>query len=102
TSAGCDQTGLTAPVLEYSHADGCSITGGYVYRGSRIPGLAGHYFYSDFCTGFLRSFKFASGAATDRRSWSVGSVGNVLSFGEDSSGEIYILSASGTVYRVEQ
>ncbi len=57
--AGCVQTGLTLPVLEYSHQEGCSVTGGYVYRGSSIPSLQGHYFYADFCQGWVRSFQYA-------------------------------------------
>lgn len=96
----CDQTGLDLPALEYDHGQGCSITGGFVYRGSAIPGIRGHYFYSDYCTGFLRSFRYANGAATEQRTWSVGALGNVLSFGEDAAGELYILSATGTVYRL--
>lgn len=96
----CSQTGLDLPVLEYDHGQGCSITGGYVYRGTAIPGVVGHYFYSDYCTGFLRSFKLANGVATEKRTWDVGNVGNVLSFGEDSAGELYVLSGNGTVYRL--
>jgi glucose/arabinose dehydrogenase len=100
-ATSCDETGLTLPVHEYSHADGCSVTGGHVYRGESIPGLEGHYFYSDFCTGFLRSFRLSGGAATDHTEWETGGVGQVLSFGEDSAGELYILSSNGSVYRLE-
>ncbi|MGH7464926.1 MAG: PQQ-dependent sugar dehydrogenase, partial [Longimicrobiales bacterium] len=98
----CDQTGLTLPVHEYSHADGCSITGGYVYRGARLTGLAGNYFYSDFCTGFLRSFRLDGGVATDHREWNVAGLGNVLSFGEDAAGELYVLGRSGGTGRVHR
>ena len=98
---GCDRAGLTLPVLEYDHSQGCSITGGYVYRGSRIPALRGHYFYSDYCQGWIRSFRYGGGQAVDRREWALGDVGNVLSFGEDAAGELYVLSASGRVYRMD-
>jgi len=97
--SGCSTQGLTQPVLEYSHADGCSITGGYVYRGSAIPGLRGHYFYSDYCNGWLRSFRWDGAQAADRREWDVGSIGNVSSFGEDSAHELYVTSTSGKLYR---
>jgi glucose/arabinose dehydrogenase len=97
----CNAQGLERPVLEYSHDEGCSITGGAVYRGSLIPGIVGHYFYSDYCTGFLRSFRYENGQAVDQRTWSVGPLGSVSSFGEDASGELYILSANGRVFRLE-
>jgi hypothetical protein len=96
----CNQSGLDIPVLEYGHNEGCSITGGFVYRGRAIAGIRGHYFYSDYCTGFLRSFRYADGTATQQRTWNVGSIGAVLSFGEDDSGELYVLSANGTVYKI--
>jgi len=96
----CDRTGLTLPVVEYSHADGCSVTGGLVYRGEAIPGLRGHYVYSDYCGGWLRSFRYQDGRVSDRHEWAVGSLGSVLSFGEDAAGELYILSANGNVYRI--
>ena len=55
---GCDQAGLGIPVLEYPHEDGnCSVTGGYVYRGSALPELDGSYFYGDFCSGMIASFR---------------------------------------------
>lgn len=96
----CGTAGMTLPVLEYGRGDGCSVTGGYVYRGSALPGLRGHYFYSDYCQGWLRSFRFTGGQASDRREWEVGGVGNVTSFGEDGGGELYVVTAGGRVFRV--
>lgn len=99
--AGCDQTGLTPPVFEYSHQEGCSITGGYVYRGSAIPSLQGHYFYADFCQGWVRSFQYAGGAVTDETSWpTLSPGGSILSFGEDSAGELYVVQASGGIFKI--
>jgi glucose/arabinose dehydrogenase len=96
----CDRSGLVLPVLEYGRSEGCSVTGGHVYRGSRIPALRGHYFYADFCEGWVRSFRYSGGAVADRRTWDFGDVGNILSFGEDAAGELYVLSARGKVYRM--
>ncbi len=96
----CDSLDLVLPVVEYGHGEGCSVTGGYVYRGSAIPALRGHYFYSDFCSGFLRSFSYSDGTVSDRREWNVGELGAVLSFGEDADGELYLLSSNGSVYRL--
>jgi glucose/arabinose dehydrogenase len=97
----CAQTGLTLPVVEYGHDHGCSIIGGYVYRGAALPALVGHYFYSDWCRGWLRSFRLdAAGAVTEHTEWPVGDLGNVLSLGEDADGELYVASQNGSVYRV--
>ena len=97
----CSTTGLVQPAVEYSHADGCSVTGGFVYRGSLAPPLVGQYFYSDYCGGWLRSFSYASGAVTGQTSWSLNvSLGLVLSLGEDAAGELYVLAANGRVYRI--
>jgi glucose/arabinose dehydrogenase len=101
-AATCNAQGLERPVVEYSHDDGaCSVTGGAPYRGSLIPSIGGHYFYSDVCAGFLRSFRYENGQAVDQRTWDVGPLGSVLSFGEDAAGELYLLSANGRVYRLE-
>jgi hypothetical protein len=100
-ASSCDSTGLVQPILEYGHDQGCSITGGFVYRGSAMPELRGTYFYSDYCSGWLRSLRFEGNAVTAERSWDVGALGQVLSFGEDAAGELYALSANGTVYRLE-
>jgi glucose/arabinose dehydrogenase len=94
-SSDCDSTGLTLPVIEVAHGDSgtCSITGGFVYRGATIPEVQGHYFYSDYCGGFLRSFRY-DGGAVDATDWTpqVGVPGNVVSFGMDGEGEMYVLT----------
>jgi glucose/arabinose dehydrogenase len=101
-SSGCDTTGLTLPAFEYSHDEGCSVTGGYVYRGSAIPGLQGHYLFSDYCAGEVRSFRLDGGAVADVRSWSddLGTIASVTSFGVDAGGEIYVVSGAGGVFRI--
>ena len=98
-SSGCNRSGLHIPQFEYSHAEGCSITGGFVYRGRALPALRGHYFYGDYCQGWVRSFRYANGRVRDEREWELGDVGNVLSFGEDAEGELYLTSSNGRVYR---
>jgi glucose/arabinose dehydrogenase len=99
-SSTCDRTGLTLPVLSYTHAGGaCSVTGGIVYRGGKLAEVQGHYFYADYCAGWVKSFRYANGQATDQRTWEVGNVGSVRSFGEDAAGEMYLLSSNGNVYR---
>jgi len=102
-STGCDTDGLTRPVLEYGHDQGCSVTGGVVYSGCRMPDLAGTYFYGDFCTGFVRSFRLVNGAVTDQRDWTNGleGIGRISSFGTDAEGEVYVVDFGGRVYRLE-
>lgn len=103
-SSGCDTTGQLLPVLEVANGDGgtCAITGGPVYRGLSLPQLDGVYFYSDYCGGYLRSFRYRDGAATDLRDWSaqVGIPGSVPGFGVDGQGEMYVLTTE-QVLRVE-
>jgi glucose/arabinose dehydrogenase len=100
-TSACDPAGLTLPVFEYNHGLGCSIIGGYVYRGAAIPAIQGHYFYADFCQGWVRSFRYVGGAVTDQTSWpTLSPGGSLLSFGEDLAGELYVLQASGGVYRI--
>ncbi len=96
----CNRAGLELPALEYGHGDGsCSVTGGFVYRGTALPEIAGHYFYADYCVGAVKSFLYQGGVATNKRSWALGSIGSITSFGEDSSGEIYLTSSNGTIYK---
>ena len=90
---------LVQPVSQYSHARGCSITGGYVYRGSAIPAAVGRYFYGDYCSGTIWSLKLVNGVARQIRVEPF-SVKNLTSFGEDDVGELYAVSGDGTVYRL--
>ncbi len=101
--ASCDRTGLTLPVLEYGHdaAGGCSVIGGFVYRGSALPELQGRYFFSDLCSGWLRSFVLSGGAATDLRQ-SIANMGTVISFGEDGRKELFVLTGEGQVLRINR
>ena len=96
----CDQSGLTPPVLEYDHSGGaCTIIGGYVYRGSAIPEIRGHYFYGDLCARFVKSFRF-DGGASNQRDWPTLSPSDgILSFGQDAAGELYVLT-SAAVFRI--
>lgn len=100
-SSGCNKAGLELPVLTYKHiANACSITGGFVYRGRRVPSIVGHYFYADYCAGWIHSFKYENGVATDKREWTIPDLGHIVSFGEDASGELYVVSESGKIWRV--
>jgi hypothetical protein len=81
-------------VLDYAHSDGCSVIGGYVYRGTAIPELVGHYLYADFCRGWLRSFQLLNGRTDELRSWPEVSVPLVNSFGKDGRGEMYMISGT--------
>jgi hypothetical protein len=75
------------------------VTGGVVYRGARLTQLRGHYFYADYCQGWIRSFRYSNGQVTDARTWELGDIGQILSFGEDGAGEMYVLSGNGRAYR---
>ena len=98
--ANCDTTGLTPPVHVYDHTLGCSVTGGYVYRGTAMPALQGRYFFSDFCTGSLMSFRLKNGVATDITGTTGPSLGQITSFGQDAAGELYILTLDGMVAKL--
>jgi glucose/arabinose dehydrogenase len=102
---GCDMGGWLGPVVGYDHSDGeCSVTGGLVYRGTAIPELVGHYFYADWCSGFIRSFRYADGEATKERDWSsdIAHLGTlqIASFGWDGANELLVVDSNGALYRV--
>jgi glucose/arabinose dehydrogenase len=102
-AATCSTAGLTLPVLDYGHSQGaCSVTGGYVYRGSAIPILSGRYLYADYCAGFIRSFHYLNGQAVDLVDWTseIGPGFGVSSFGEDNAGELYLMSGGRNLFRI--
>lgn len=105
-AAACATAGLTLPVVEYGHDAGCSITGGVIYRGKAIPSLSGTYFYSDYCTAFLRSFRYTKATgATDHWDWTKTldpkrTLAQIASFGEDEDGEVYVIGLAGTIWKL--
>jgi glucose/arabinose dehydrogenase len=90
---------LVFPIAEYSRSDGCSVIGGYVYRGTRIPALVGRYVYGDYCSGTIWSLRVVGGRATAIRREGI-TVKSLSSFGVDSRGEIYATSLDGVLYRL--
>jgi glucose/arabinose dehydrogenase len=96
---GCDRAGLVLPVAEYGHDRGCSVTGGYVYRGVGVPGLAGTYLYADYCAGTIWGLEAVAGTPAPRVLLDSGL--SVASFGEDEAGELYVVDlAGGRLFRV--
>ncbi len=98
--ANCDSSGLEVPAAEYPHGPSCSVTGGYIYRGSRFPQMAGVYLFGDFCSGNIwglreeapEEWQMALLLSTDI---------SISSFGEDAAGEIYVLGyRDGTIYHL--
>jgi glucose/arabinose dehydrogenase len=104
----CNDASIMRPVFEYDHFTGCAVVGGYVYRGSMIPWLRGTYFFSDYCTSSLRSFRMVGNTVTELTDRSdeldpPGPITNVtdISFGEDDRGELYIVDEdAGRVLRI--
>jgi len=92
-------------VHDYPHSEGCSITGGYVYRGKALPELDGAYFFSDYCTGMLRSLRVKKGKATEVWDWKPlldpeFQLAKVTAFGEDQDGELYVVTADGPIFKL--
>ena len=118
----CPQDGLTMPIIEYPNdanymmvlgggsqadAEGCSVTGGYVYRGSEINGLQGYYLFGDYCSGNIWSFKVVDGKAVNytNRTEEINLANGefttyISSFGEDANGELYIVEYNGGIYKI--
>lgn len=95
----CDPSDYVLPIYEYPHGEGCSITGGFVYRGQAIPELQGQYFFSDYCTGWLRSVD-RQGAM---REWlPAGTLSGVIGFGVDAAGELSALTTAGSIYELRE
>jgi len=95
----CNQSGLEVPIFEYTHAEGCSVIGGYVYRGSRLPWLEGYYLYGDYCSGKVWALRYDGTEVVERMQLADFSF-SISAFGEDDQGEIYTLSPGGGIYRL--
>ena len=96
----CAQEGLEPPIIDYGHRDGCSVTGGYLYRGLRLPSLRGAYVYGDFCSGKIWALRYDGSRVTEHLEIA-DSGPHISSFGEDQAGELYILAFDeGYIYRL--
>ncbi len=94
----CSRAGLILPIAEYGREAGCSVTGGFVYRGVRIPRLVGRYLFGDYCSGTIWSLRESGGR------WAMETLLTtelqISSFGEDQAGELYVVDHQGAVYRI--
>jgi glucose/arabinose dehydrogenase len=103
-SSGCNTSGKKLPIAEYTHNSNgrCAITGGYVYRGSLVPALAGYYVYGDFCSGEIWAIKASSSSpATPITLVGPGSGRMISSFGESATGELFVVDHNGTISVIE-
>ncbi len=106
-SSGCDKSGKVLPAAEYTHSKGCSVNGGYVYRGSAIPGLRGTYLYNDYCSGNFWRFTWDGTTAKDAQEITSDinpgtSLKNISGFGQDGTGELYVIGLNnGEIYKIE-
>jgi glucose/arabinose dehydrogenase len=101
-ASGCDQSGLTLPIAEYDHSQGCcSVTGGYVYRGDQIPSLQGYYVYGDYCSGDIWALAYDGTVVTENMLLTESGL-SITSFGEDLAGNLYILDRAGGIYALVQ
>jgi glucose/arabinose dehydrogenase len=100
-SRTCSSEGLIDPVVEYGHNEGCSVTGGHVYRGRSLPALAGAYLYADYCSGKIWGLVPRSGGGYASPRTLLETAFRIASFGEDANGELYVLDhQGGRVYRL--
>jgi hypothetical protein len=100
--AGCLTAGRVLPDHEYPHSDGCSITGGYVYRGCLMPDWNGWYFFAEYCNEWMDAFNYSMGvAATLQRVFPPATLNSPVSFGEDAEGELYVIEQGGGIFRLE-
>jgi glucose/arabinose dehydrogenase len=98
---GSNPDGGVLPLFEFDHSDGgCAVTGGVVYRGTAIPELTGAYLFTDYCDGRLRGVRASDGQVAEEHTFDA-EASELVSFGEDAEGEVYVLSLDGTIYRVE-
>lgn len=97
-SSGCDMTGLTLPIAEYTHSEGEAVMGGFVYRGSVIPGLVGAYVMGDFDSGTIWGLTESNGGWTRTKLAESGK--NISSFGQDVTGELYVADYGGSVLKI--
>jgi glucose/arabinose dehydrogenase len=97
---GCNTSGKFWPVAEYSHSEGCAVTGGYVYRGRAVPALYGRYVFGDFCSGTIWTVP-KGGTSPMTKTLLMDTSFSISSFGQDAGGELYLVDRGGTIYRFD-
>ncbi len=99
-SSGCSKTGKSHPITTYTHSKGCAVVGGYVYRGTAYPAMAGAYLFGDYCSGRIWALQ-ANGASTQTATQLLSSGLMISSFGEGENGTLYLTDlAGGGVYQI--
>ncbi|HZS96746.1 MAG TPA: PQQ-dependent sugar dehydrogenase [Terriglobales bacterium] len=98
-ATGCNMTGLTMPIVEYPHAEGEAVMGGFVYKGAAISGLSGAYVFGDYISGTMWKL-VESPPGTWTRSTLLSTGRNISSFGQDTAGELYVVDYSGSVLKL--
>jgi glucose/arabinose dehydrogenase len=99
-ATGCNRSGLQLPIAEYEHELGCSVTGGFRYRGKQVPAFGSAYFFGDYCSGRIWALAQGSGGNWIRTELLDTSI-NISSFGEDEQGELYLTDLRGALYALE-
>jgi len=99
---GCADEGLVAPTFIIPHQRACAVIGGPVYRGSQLPALEGHYFYADYCVGWVRSLVFDGTRVIAEFDWEpdLGLPGQITTFGVDADGEVLVATQDGSLHRI--
>jgi hypothetical protein len=95
----CSSSSLELPIAEYNRSQGCSIIGGYVYQGTKIKSLVDTYIYGDFCSGKIWGIRY-DGQAITEHALLLDTNLTITSFGQDSNGEVYILTRAQGVYKL--
>jgi hypothetical protein len=100
-NTSCNTSGLTLPIKQHANQTSpeCSVTGGYVYRGSRVPWLVGRYIYADYCSRKIWKLLYSGGNLSDTSQIGI-APSSVLSFGTDQNNELYVLCANGIIYKL--
>jgi glucose/arabinose dehydrogenase len=92
---------VVAPLVAYGHGDRCAVIGGYVYRGTEIPELRGSYIYGDLCDSHVRALRLEAGTIVEERDFGALIPEGLVGFGEDATGELYVLSLPDGLFRLE-
>lgn len=108
TVVPCGNAGYAGPVHVYGHDLGCSVTGGYVYRGCALSGLQGAYFFGDYCSGRIWSLRFTQGGVSEYKERTLelqptdgSTIDLITAFGEDAAGELHIVDHDGDIFRID-